>query len=92
MFSRDNIWTKAAKLGQEEWYEMYVRPFHCEVALVGMGVLAQVISQHPVKVIGLPTGTFTSKCAKGLHLLRLRSQCIFIPIERQWQQRLMTTH
>ena len=48
-------------------------------------------SPPPVKVIGLPTGTFTRKCATGLHLLRLRSQCIFIPIERQWQQRLVTT-
>ena len=26
----------AAKMGQEEWYEMYVRPFHRELSLVGM--------------------------------------------------------
>ena len=44
MFSRDNTWTNAAKMGQEEWYDMYVRPFHRELALVGMRVLAQVIS------------------------------------------------
>ena len=25
-----------------------------------------------------------------MHLLRLRSRCTFIPIERQWQQRLVT--
>ena len=66
-------------MGQEEWYKMYVRPFHCELALVGMQVLAQVILPLPVKVIGLPTGTFTWKCATGLNLLQLRSQCIFIP-------------
>ena len=67
---------------------MYVRPFHSELALVGMLVLVQVISP-PVKIIGLPTGTFTRKCATGLHLLRLRSQCKFIPIGRQWHQLLV---
>ena len=36
MFSRDNTWTNAAKMGQEELYEMYVRPFHRELSLVGM--------------------------------------------------------
>jgi hypothetical protein len=44
MFSRDTTWTNAAKMGPEEWYETYVRPFHPELALVGMLVLAQVIS------------------------------------------------
>ena len=33
---RDNTWTNAAKMGQEEWCEMYVRPFHRELSLVGM--------------------------------------------------------
>ena len=33
MFSRDNTWTNAAKMGQEEWYEMYVRPFHRELIM-----------------------------------------------------------
>ena len=32
MFSRDNIWTNVAKMGQEEWYKMYVRPFHRQLA------------------------------------------------------------
>ena len=36
MFSRDNRWTNAAKMGQEEWYEMYVMPFHRELSLAGM--------------------------------------------------------
>ena len=40
MFSRDNTWTNAVKMGQEEWYKMYVRPFHLELALVGMQVQA----------------------------------------------------
>ncbi len=31
-------------MGPEEWYEMYVTPFHPELALVGMRVLSQVIS------------------------------------------------
>ena len=44
MISRDNTWSNAAKMGQEERYEMYVRPFHSGLALVGMRVLAQVIS------------------------------------------------
>ena len=26
MFSRVNTWTNAAKMGREEWYEMYVGP------------------------------------------------------------------
>ena len=44
MFSRDTRWTNATKMGTEEWYKMYVRPFHPELALVGMQVLVLVIS------------------------------------------------
>ena len=58
-----------------------IRPFHSELAFVGIQVLVQLPA--PGKVIGLPIGTFTRKCTIGLHLLRLRSQCKFIPIERQ---------
>ena len=87
MFSRDNIWTNAAKMGQEEWYEMALCMsgsfISRELALVDMRVLAQVISPPPVKVNGLPTGTFTPRWATGL--------LIFIPIERHWQQLLVTT-
>ena len=36
MFSRDNTWTNAARMGQEEWYRMYVRPFHSELAFIGL--------------------------------------------------------
>ncbi len=31
-------------MGPEEWYEMYVMPFHPERALVSMRVLSQIIS------------------------------------------------
>ena len=44
MFSRETTWANAAKMGPEEWYKMYVKPFHPELALVGMRVLSQVIS------------------------------------------------
>ena len=44
MFSRETTWTNTARMGPEEWYEMYVTPFHTELALVGMRVLSQVIS------------------------------------------------
>ena len=84
--TRDNKWTNAAKMGQGEWYKMYVRPFHPGLAFVGMLVLVQVISACSCEIIGLPvpTGTFTGKCATGLHLQVLRSQSKFIPIEGQW--------
>ena len=36
IFTRDTTWTNASQMGPEEWYEMYVRPFHPELALVGM--------------------------------------------------------
>ncbi len=36
----DTTWTNAAKMGPEEWYEMYFTPFHPELALLGMPVLA----------------------------------------------------
>ena len=36
MFSRDNTWTNAAKVGQEERYEMRVNPFHRELSFVRM--------------------------------------------------------
>ena len=75
MFSRDNTWTNAAKMGQEEWYERYVRPFHPELSLVGMlQFWGRQFLSAPVTRIGLPTVTFTRKCTTGLHLLQLRSQ------------------
>ena len=40
MFLIDNTWTNSAKMGQEEWYKMFVRPFHRELALTGTQVLA----------------------------------------------------
>ena len=44
MFSRETVWTNAAKMGPEEWYEiMYVSLFHPELAMVSMQVLSQVI-------------------------------------------------
>ena len=44
MFSRETTWKNAANMGPEEWYDLYVRPYHPELALVGMRVLSQVIS------------------------------------------------
>ena len=43
-------WTNAAQMGPKEWYEMYVRTFHPELALVGMQVLSQVISASSCKL------------------------------------------
>ena len=63
MFSRETTWTNAARMGPEEWYEMYVTPFHPELALVGMRVLSQVISASSFfKETVLPMDTFTEVC------------------------------
>ncbi len=59
IFSRETIWKNAARMGPEEWYDMYVMPFHPELALVGMRVLLQVMLPRPVKETGLPIDTFT---------------------------------
>ena len=40
----ETVWTNAAKMAPEAWYEMYVKPWHPELAMVGMCVLSQVIS------------------------------------------------
>jgi hypothetical protein len=37
-------WANAAKMAPEAWYEMYVKHWHPELALVAMRVLSQVIS------------------------------------------------
>ena len=50
MFSRDNTWTSAAKMGQEELYEMYVRPFHRELSLVGMRHTARLGAKRDFEV------------------------------------------
>ena len=36
--------TDAAKMPPEAWYEMHVKPWHPELAMVGMCVLSQFIS------------------------------------------------
>ena len=38
------VWANAANIPPEAWYEMYVKPWHPELAKVGMRVLSQVIS------------------------------------------------
>ena len=42
-------------MGPEGWYEMYIRPFHPELASVGMRVLAQVISAASCDGRGQPS-------------------------------------
>jgi hypothetical protein len=37
-------WQNAVQMPAEEWFNLYVRPYHPELALVGMRVLSQVIS------------------------------------------------
>ena len=38
------MWANAAKRPIEAWYEMYVKPWHPELAMVEMRVLSQDIS------------------------------------------------
>ena len=44
IFVNDTLWTNAARMAPEQWYEMYVKAWHPELAEVGMRVLSQVIS------------------------------------------------
>ena len=44
-FQNETVWTNAAKIQMRQaWYKMYVKPWHPELAMVGMRVLSQVIS------------------------------------------------
>jgi hypothetical protein len=43
-FSMEAAWQNAVQMPAEEWFKLYVRPYHPELALVGMRVLSQVIS------------------------------------------------
>jgi hypothetical protein len=40
----ETVWANAAKMPPEAWYELYVKPWWPELALVGMRVHSQVIS------------------------------------------------
>jgi hypothetical protein len=44
ILQNETVWANAAKMGPEAWYEMYVKPWHPELALVAMQMLSQVIS------------------------------------------------
>ena len=44
ILQNEAVWVNAAKMPPEAWYEMYVKPWHPELAMVGMRVLSQVIS------------------------------------------------
>ena len=44
ILQNETVWANAAKMTPEAWYEMYVKPWHPELAMVGMRVLSQVIS------------------------------------------------
>ena len=44
ILQNETVWANAAKMPPEAWYEMYVKPWHPELAMVGMRVLSQVIS------------------------------------------------
>jgi hypothetical protein len=72
----------------QEWYDLYVRPYLPEVALVAMRVLSQVISASSCESnCSWPN----SLCATGSRQLRPSSWFTFIPIGRQWQQQLVMT-
>ena len=38
------VWANTAKMSPEAWYEMYVKPWHLELARVGMRVLSLVFT------------------------------------------------
>ena len=44
ILQKETVWAKATKRPFEAWYEMYVKPWHPELALVEMRVLSKVIS------------------------------------------------
>ena len=44
LLQNETVWANAAKMPPEAWYEMCVKPWHPELAMVGMRVLSQVIS------------------------------------------------
>ena len=44
ILQNETVWANAAKMPPEAWYEMYVKPWHAELAKVGMSVLSQAIS------------------------------------------------
>jgi hypothetical protein len=44
ILAKESTWTNAADMPPEAWYECYVKPWHPELAQVGMRVLSQVIS------------------------------------------------
>ena len=44
VLQNETVWANAAKMPSEAWYEMYVKPWHPESAMVGMRVLSQDIS------------------------------------------------
>ena len=41
---KETVWDKAAKRPFEAWYDMHVKLWHPELAMVGMRVLSQVFS------------------------------------------------
>ena len=44
ILQNETVRANAAKMPPESWYEMYVKPWHPELATVGMCVLSHVIS------------------------------------------------
>jgi hypothetical protein len=59
----DTAWSDSARFCPEEWYKLYVRAYHPDLALLGIRVLSQIISASSREGTGLPMGTFTQKCA-----------------------------
>ena len=44
ILQKETVWAKAAKRPFKAWCEMYVKPWHQELAMVEMRVLSQIIS------------------------------------------------
>ena len=44
ILQKETLWAKAAKRPFEAWYNMYIKPWHPELAIVEMRVLSQVVS------------------------------------------------
>ena len=89
ILQNETVWANAAKMPPEAWHQMYVKPWHPELARVGMRVRSQVISVSACE--RLFTGTCTQRSAPGLILQPLRSLSIFTQTANSWHQLAMLT-
>ena len=68
ILQKETVWANTAKMQLKAWHDMYVKPWHPQLAMVGTYVLSKLFLRPCISEIGLLTGICTQRSETGWSL------------------------